>query len=136
MILSTLFILLAAASYGIMSRIHHGNLLWSKNEYDFWGNNSGRRKYKFPYQPPLDNWYYKLFRLSYREKFPLSATVLVSITDGFHQIQFWMIKFLILAIVFYNPLFSFWWDTGILLAAWALAFNTLYIITKKQLLIK
>lgn len=32
-----------------------------------------------------DNWYYRFYKLKYKEAFPLSATLLVSLTDPWHR---------------------------------------------------
>jgi len=131
MILSMIFLAVAAAAYGITSRIQHGNFKWSRDQYDYWGNNSGRRKYRFPYLPPTNNLYAKLARLSYRESFPLSATVLVSLTDGFHMTQFFVIKFIILAVIFFRGEPTIW-TFLIAWAVWCVFFNITYVGLKKK----
>lgn len=37
--------------------------------------------------PAPDTWYYRAFALKYQEKFPLSATALVSLTDRWHLLN-------------------------------------------------
>lgn len=86
----------------------------------FWGQNSWMLKYKF-YQKEFsqsfivapNNWYYKLFNIHYKERFPLSATLLVWLTDGFHFMQFVMLWCISSAIVIthYNLLERPWWWT-------------------------
>ena len=50
-----------------------------KNNSSSWEN-----KYKNPLTPAPGTWYYKAFNLKYKERFPLSATQLVFLTDAWH----------------------------------------------------
>lgn len=45
-------------------------------------------------------WYFGLYKPNYAEKFPLSSTALVSLTDDWHKYQFIMYRFLYMAISF------------------------------------
>lgn len=45
-------------------------------------------------------WYYGLYKPNYAEKFPLSSTALVFLTDDWHKYQFIMYRFLYMAISF------------------------------------
>src|SRR5688500_6272487 len=108
MILTIIFTAMAAACYGITSRLQHGDFKYGKDDYGFWGPSSGYRKYRTPRKQAPDNWYYRLLKIEYKEKFPLSASALVFVTDGFHLVQFFTIKFLIAAIIFYDGPISLW----------------------------
>ena len=45
-------------------------------------------KYKQPLEPAPDSWYYKMYNLKYKERFFLSATLLVVLTDWWHFFSF------------------------------------------------
>ena len=45
-------------------------------------------------------WYYGFYKPNYAEKFPLSSTALVFLTDDWHKYQFIMYRFLYMAISF------------------------------------
>ena len=63
--------------------------------------------------PAPNNWYYRFFKLKYKEDFPLSATLLVFLTDAYHFISaivsFTLIFLLCLywALSFLHFIFSF-----------------------------
>jgi hypothetical protein len=93
-IYSLICLSLGAVCYCCSQLIMHGKLKWSEDEkgFDFWGKNSGARKYKrLPngtiLLPAPTTYYYKLFNLKYKERFPGSATVFVALTDGYHLCQ-------------------------------------------------
>jgi hypothetical protein len=79
----------------------HGKLKGGGGDSEFWGQFSWQRKWKPEYDRSrpgiLDRptgferapttYYYKLFNLAYKEKFPGSATIFVSFTDGPHLMQ-------------------------------------------------
>lgn len=80
------------------------------NMYGFWGSNSWKRKYStfrplrllmkdrnpwgeellLPPESGLYGWYHSFFNLKFKERFPLSATALVFLTDGWHLMQLFM----------------------------------------------
>jgi hypothetical protein len=93
-VLSLILFCAGAVAYCVSQLIMHGKLKWSEDEkgFDFWGKNSGARKYKrLPngtiLLPAPTTYYYKLFNLKYKERFPGSATVFVALTDGYHLCQ-------------------------------------------------
>jgi hypothetical protein len=53
----------------------------------FWGEDSWERKYSAIKDAP-DTWYYRFFKIKYKERFPGSATIFVALTDGYHLMQF------------------------------------------------
>lgn len=90
---------LGIAARSISELALHGKLRWSEGIYGFWDEDGWRRKYKIEwtkddlggwqyrmYKAP-SNWYYRTFKLAYKERFPLSATFLVAFTDGYHLCQ-------------------------------------------------
>jgi hypothetical protein len=130
MILTSLSLLiLSVIAYTIKELQAHGKLKWGKHT-DFWGNNSWMRKYIFKgnmYQDlPPDNWYYRTFRIKYKERFPGSATIFVTFTDGFHLMQFIFKLFLIGSLVMYKEIVNPWIDGLIYFAIWGVVFTIVY----------
>lgn len=124
-------IAIAATVYGFMS-----SLKFYESEYppySFWGRESYKRKYKkhessndqiyltlAPKEKGFWGWYYKFFKIKYREAFPFSATILVFVTDGYHMLQFIMIKAILIA-ASRNVI-----DFFVLWAIWFLFFNVFF----------
>ncbi len=119
-------VLIAAVLVGLTSRyFFHG----IKSEpTSFWGSECWKRKYKSidgVLQPRPNTLYYRVFKdVKYKEKFHLSATALVFITDGPHLCQFFAIKLTLLGMVIgmENSIRNFF----ILLALYHLGFNVAY----------
>lgn len=106
-LIAFLLLIPAIAAYSISQLAQHGKLK-SKDIRGFWGQWSSDRKYDLwkrsgimidKVQAPK-NWYYRFFKIKYKERFPLSATALVFLTDGYHMCQFLMFLFLSLSITF------------------------------------
>jgi hypothetical protein len=57
--------------------------LTKRNRSVSWG-----RKYAFPLIPFTGWWYFGIIKPKYAERFPLSTTVLVFLTDYWHWVQF------------------------------------------------
>src|SRR5687768_7244559 len=96
------------ALYRITQMIQHGQIKWSKDDEDFWGNESWRLKYKsddsgFLIDAP-ENWYYKLFKIDYKERWFTSTWLTVFATDGYHLLQFIWLKLFYLIIANHLPL--------------------------------
>ena len=91
MILALSLLAVSIACYSIRELQSHGKLRWQKEDASFWGNDSWLRKYKLDDKKQLieasDTWYYRFFKIKYKERFPLSATFLVAFTDGYHLLQ-------------------------------------------------
>jgi hypothetical protein len=142
-ILSMICLGIAAAAYGICECIdHHEGIAWSKKKDGFWGEYSYMRKYKLGAKiatderpiPAPNNWYYRLAKVKYKERFLFSTTVLVFLTDGFHLMQFIFIKFLLLSILCYAGGTSLnlvnyliYW------AIWCVCFNSTYVGLRKKI---
>jgi len=127
MIPSIISFILSIVAYGISQLQQHGKLRWTKSYNGFWGEESDKRKYKKDLsKDPLgydlfrapDNWYYRFFKIKYKERFPLSSTFLVAFTDGYHHMQFWMFIFLSIGISLsiQVPFYYVW--PGVLLINW------------------
>ncbi|HMG89606.1 MAG TPA: hypothetical protein VK589_06090 [Chryseolinea sp.] len=84
-----------------------------------------RNKYKQPMRPAPNTWYYKMTGLKYKERFPLSGSLLVLFTDWYHHFQFWFKAFLCTSIAFYAPLFGYW-DALLYFVLFGLVFTIVY----------
>lgn len=82
-------------------------------------------KYKKPLEPAKKNWYTKLTGIKWKEKFPLSGSVLVMFTDAYHRYQFYYKVLLCVAIVSYRPVFG-WWDGLIFFFGWGTTFTIVF----------
>jgi hypothetical protein len=99
-IISLLLLSTAAWAYCISQLWCFGKLRWGADN-NFWGSNSWERKWEWQgslihrgnqtervFTKAPKTWYYKLFNLKYKERFPGSATAFVALTDGYHASQF------------------------------------------------
>lgn len=116
MIAAILTLILAVGCRAISELANHGKLKWSKNDNSFWGHDSYIRKYKLKHGREMElaptTYYYKLFNLKYKERFPLSATFLVFATDGMHLSQAAYHVFLALSLSLFSGYSFFWfWPT-------------------------
>lgn len=110
--MSILFFCLAITAYTITQLIIHGKLKWA--DRGFWSVN-GDWKYewmtiqrqKVKVAAP-NNWYYRLTKVKYKERFPGSATIFVFVTDGYHLLQFFFKAFIVAAIVTYTRYFGYY----------------------------
>lgn len=145
--ITSLFLILGVACYAYMTFLtfHNPNTSPFK-KYTFFGSESWVRKYaKAPdpngrivsynlYAPP-DNWYYDVFNIRYKEKFPGSATIFVFVTDAFHLAQWFMIKFFILAMSVRwteeSGVIIHWWAFISLWILWLITFNVTYTNLRK-----
>jgi hypothetical protein len=66
-----------------------------KNKYELDDNGT-----PLPTESKNHWWYYGLYKPNYAERFPLSSTALVFLTDDWHKYQFIMYRFLYMAISF------------------------------------
>lgn len=87
---------------------------------DFWQN--WNRKYKQPLEPAPTTWYYKLAVLKYKERFPGSGNIFVSLTDGYHFSQLLFKVSLVMAIVSYRPWLGIW-DAMVYFLLWGVVFT-------------
>lgn len=134
-ILSFLSFALGVVCYSVKELQAHGKLKWMDNPTGFWGSKSWVRKYKPDYRAGLtrtgpNNWYYRFFKLSWKERFPLSATLLVSITDGSHLMQTAFKVLFCISIVTYSMDFS-WWMVFCYFVIWGLTFTITYKFLSK-----
>ncbi len=110
-VLSVAALLFAALFKALAESCAHGKNRWGKSENDFWGHDSWRRKWKYPTTPAPNTHYYKFFKLRYQERFPGSATIFVSFTDGYHLSFSLMVTCACIAVIiptqFPYPLWSF-----------------------------
>lgn len=119
----------AAACFAIRDLISHGKFSYGPSE-GFWGEQSWRRKYASNnglLDLPLSNWYYDLFKIPYLERFPLSATLLVFLTDGYHLMTLFMQLSIFAAISVgdWKMLLACW-------ITWSLFFNVFYTVFNRN----
>lgn len=128
-ILSFISFALGVVCFSIRELQVHGKLKWMNEPNGFWGELSHLRKYKTTeghlMQPRNPNWYYRFFKIKYTEKFPLSATLLVSITDGAHLCQTLFKLFFCISIVTYSMEFSLW-AALMYFVIWGFVFTSTY----------
>lgn len=91
----------------------------------FEDRDSWENKYKKPLQVAPKNWYYRLFKLTYREKFPLSGSFLVALTDNYHRFQMFFKVLMCASIALYRPVLGFW-DGLIYFVVWGITFTLVY----------
>lgn len=99
-LIAFLLLLPAIAAYSISQLAMHRKIKWwPVKDLAFWGDQSWARKYKMDSNENFisapNTWYYRFFKIKYKERFPLSATALVNFTDGYHLSQ--SVMFLCLA---------------------------------------
>lgn len=133
---SLILLSLAAFFYAIKELQSHGKLRWMKGGITFWGPQSFGRKYhygygmSFPTKAP-NTFYYRTFKLAYKERWPTSATFTVFLTDGYHLCQFFFTILFCLSAVSYRETFGYWWDGGIYWGLWHIIFPITYKIFSK-----
>lgn len=81
-------------------------------------------KYAKPKIPGI-GLYYLVFGITYKERFPLSATLLVSLVDKYHRFQLAHKLCIIFALVSYRNMWGIW-DALILFCLWGLVFTISY----------
>lgn len=114
--MSLILFVVAVVFYALTQAIMHGRIK------DKPGN-----KYAEPRRPGK-GFYYRLFDIEYQERFPGSATFLVSLTDKYHVLQLAFKLFLCCAIVTYNSLYG-WWDALIYFVSFGIVFTITYRLT-------
>lgn len=104
-------IVMSTMCYAINQLWYEDKLRWITNGDGFWGKDSWVRKYKCKYtllktgsfirefDKAPNTWYYRFFKIKYKERFPFSATFLVMFTDGMHLTQHFYFIFLVLSMV-------------------------------------
>lgn len=123
--MSILFFIIAVIFYTISQAAIHGKI-----KGKFWDKDSYKNKYDYPVdgiEPAPQNWYYKLFKIKYKERFPGSATIFVTLTDGYHLTQFGFKAFICSSIAFYNPVLGYWDALGYFVL-FGVVFTVLYRI--------
>lgn len=131
-------VILASFTHAIMERIALYKVTKFDDPYSFLGSESWKRKYKkhpssnsqmYLTYPAPNNWYYKFFGIRYKERFPGSATVFVFLTDGYHLVQWFMIKAILIAVVadYNGETFTFnLWRFFALWITWSAVFSLVF----------
>lgn len=108
-VLGVILFMLAIVCYAIVQtlQLRHEYSVWQNSYYKgFWGTSSWLRKYSKELKLAPKTWYYKYFKLSYKERFPGSATIFVFVTDAMHFFQFMFFNLLCLSVALF--LFTEW----------------------------
>ena len=94
----------------------------------FWNPQvSWKNKWAQPFPQPTENkWYYFGFPPPYKERFPYSSTIFVFLTDAWHLAKALMLFFIMLAVVSYKPLISYWGDALLLYVTFTGVFTIFY----------
>lgn len=139
--ISLLLFFLAGACRGFVELVgyeHHDSIFSGKVKPDsFFGSQMWKRKYRISkfgslYKMPtpgltrLSKLYYQAFKIGFQERFPLSATALVWLTDGLHLGNFVMKFFLIGACLTANWSEVSVFIVGAYILAWTSGFNLTY----------
>lgn len=114
--MSLLFFAVAVIFYTLSQAIMHGRIK----------DNPGR-KYAEPRRPPR-GLYARIFGLEYAERFPGSATLLVSLTDKYHACQLAFKVLVCLAISEYRDILGVW-DPLIYFVSFGIVFTVTYRLT-------
>ncbi len=93
-------------------------------------NMSWRFKYDKQMIPDYKHWYYP-WKVSLKERFIFSTTMLVAFTDGWHLFQFVFLKCIMLALAVNMP-YIFVYNFMIVNFVYAIIFNTIYSIFSKK----
>jgi hypothetical protein len=130
---------LSIACYSVSQLQQHGKLRWMRRNdllymFDFWGSESWVRKYKTFRVEGVDapveaeqNWYTRLFKIKYTERWPTSTWLTVAFTDGYHLMQFFFLLFLSLSVALF---IGFNWL--LLLGVWS-GIHTIHALVYKLL---
>lgn len=121
---SLLLLALSAVPASYMHAKDHGKLKGLGRAGGFFSNQQDMRKWmpepgfkNILFTPAPNTWYYRFFKLAYKEKFPLSATFLVLYTDAYHASQALMRILMSLSITL--AMNVPWWWAGLIWAAYA-----------------
>lgn len=123
--------LLGAVSYGLLSYFQFH--VSSENPTSFFGKESWKRKYKRDHidrlTPAPRALYYRIFNLKYKEAFPLSATLLVFVTDYYHFFQFVTFQSMFAVVAIHH---NFWTWIILLNVVWKAGFGFAYYWLGKE----
>lgn len=116
---SLILIIVASIYNAVMDTVihHHSTSIFKHHKKGFWSDGyveSWRNKYVGGY---IENGRRKLF---WNINYP------VQFTDAWHFSKMCMIILIVLAIVFYKPMFNWWADIVIFGVAWNLTFSLFY----------
>jgi hypothetical protein len=128
---SLFFIAMAGFFNSIMDILfanYEGSIFALRNNPLFWNPQvSWKNKWAQPFsQPTEDKWYYFGFLPPYKERFPYSSTIFVFLTDGWHLAKALMLLCIMLSVVTYQPIISFWGDVALWYATFTMVFTIFY----------
>ena len=95
---------------------------WENNRQFFNTNKSWQNKWQMPLVKPTKHWYYFGITPKYKERFYLSSTILVFLTDGEHLTQFFKKRFIEIGFLLIG------WEVAV---AWAVGTMLMQVIKEK-----
>jgi len=136
---SLIAFMLASMIWAVMNThtFHHSaSIFASVGQDSFWGVNSWVRKYDSTLPIIRTNWYYRTFKIIYKEHFPGSATIFVWLTDGYHLTQFFFLWAITISVVTCPYEWPMEWHAILVRAlllrgVWWIGFNAIFTLLKK-----
>lgn len=125
--MSIIYFIFAVLFYTVSQLQQHGKIRFKGQ---FWDSDSHLLKWKRPLEKPPNNFYYRWFKLEFKEKFPLSGTLFVFQSDGYHLSQMLFKVSIIMAIVSYKSIFGVL-DIALFYGLFWLVFNLIYKYASK-----
>lgn len=124
--ISLILFSITAILWALRESTYHGKI---KFKGEFFNQKAWMNKYKSPLQPAPKNLYYRVVKITYLERWPGSATILVTFTDFIHTSQFVIKLLLVSCIMFYKPMY--WFDPLLFWVAWGILFTVAYRLASK-----
>src|SRR5688572_33141117 len=88
---ATISLIISIGCYSISQLAQHKKLRWmSKDPLGFWGEDMDKRKYDYANGgrlPSKNNWYTRIFRIPFKERWITSTNFTSFATDGYHLMQ-------------------------------------------------
>lgn len=110
MTLSIILLVLAGITKAFMDLSSESNLPFKGSYFSkgiSWKNKWKLKDSKLILAIKGDNWWYLgIIKPKYKEKFPFSSTILVSLTDFWHLSQSLFLKFLVLGVYLFQPIYN------------------------------
>lgn len=116
--ISFILIGIAGGLYAMVSAIGFGD-----------NNDQWKNKYKQPLEP-AKSLYSRIVGNAYAEKFPLSSSLLVSLTDSFHKWQLLFKVAIVSAVYFYRPVWGIV-DPVVMFVTFGLTFSIVFRLARK-----
>ena len=100
---------------------------------DWWNPaKSWKQKWKMPLTKVSKSWYSSIFPTTYQERFPLSSTSLVWLTDAWHMAKALMLACLFVAVTVHETI----WSTSVDWLIYYVCFTSTFTLFYSKLLVK